>query len=185
MGCNKIYGEILPMKKFLASLLLSITSCSYGTTSSTEINSFVKRFSNGYPKQHNLTFDGVGLSIPNNNLRLIDLSFVQNKPANIEEARIQLVRLIQKTIEAVNEDKNLRPLMTIYPFTENEVELRISFCEVQGDCFNDPSRNIYFVFNVNGKVVYYTRNSEGRIAKIFEEPYSEAVQKANAIEDQQ
>ncbi len=173
------------MKKFLATLLLSITSCSYGTTSSPEINSFVKRFSNNYPKQQNLIFDGVGLSIPNNNLHLIDLSFVQSKPANIEEARIQIVHLMQKTIEAVNEDKSLRPLMSSYPFTENEIDLSISFRNTQGDYFNNPSKNVNFVIAVKGKVAYYTRNLEGRLAEAYEESDTEALQKVNAEEKQQ
>lgn len=165
------------MKKTLASIVLFMTSCSYGSTSSSEVNSFVRNFNKSFPKQHNLTFGGVGLSYPDEKLLKIDLTYSACYPADINQARVLIVQLMETTLKQINSDPKLNKVLSSFPFTVNEVIVKISFMDANGDFLNTDSKSLALVSVIKGKVYFSVNDNPYTFTDVLVEPYAEAYEK--------
>lgn len=101
-------------------------------------------------------------------VKKLTLSFEYHKPVDIDSGRELLVSSVQAFIDAVNEEKLIRPYLSNYPFTAQNVHIEVFLREVNGLCFISARQ---------GAMQYDIRNTNGRLETIYRETYEEAVQK--------
>jgi hypothetical protein len=106
-----------------------------------------------------------------NDVQELSLSFNSTgRMLGINESRVLLLECTRDCIEVVNNDKEIRPFLNHYPFTENGLSIGISFYD---DYTNRVSPEyIARVSLING-VIYYSSYRE-QLDREFSETYGEA-----------
>lgn len=166
------------MKKIITAIFLALTSCSYGTTSSSEVNTFVRNFNKKLPQKHNLRFGGVGVSYPDDKLLEIDLSYTGCFSADIDKARQLVVELMEAARTQINEDRSMKQIIDPSPFPTEQITLSIGFIDKNGGSLLRQESGSLAVSNVvRGIVRYKIKQDEYSFKEIYKEPYSEAYEK--------
>lgn len=106
-----------------------------------------------------------------NKIHFLGLHFASYKSIDQNTGRKMMLQLIDSFLERLNSNKRLRPFLCPFPFTENNIELRISF---RNDClypYPQPDTIQYMVF-MNGTTTFYGENprSLGTLEILREEP---------------
>lgn len=104
----------------------------------------------------------------------ITLEFVSHQRATIDQACALEVQVIEKFLEAMNRDVNIRPYLREYPFTAPRAKIGISFNKPNGDPYTDGIV-VGYVFQVRGFLFYCKMNQEGQLSDLGEEPYEAAL----------
>lgn len=105
---------------------------------------------------------------------MLSLSFQDFRECNLESARELIVCATKTLVDEVNNNKAIHPYLKNYPFTANNVEIRIWF--YKPDYTDVGNKSIKFTLTEDGKIEYYFGGSEYNINKpSFTETYDEAV----------
>lgn len=130
-------------------------------------------------KKYKMRLCGSGGGMPDGIVNMLALSFDSYRTISIEEARPILVDCINIYMNAVNEDKELKPYLKNAPFTPENIEISIYFNSPRGEEVYDPYLSI--ASTLCGKLIYRTKEK----GKIFGykseviESYEDAVKILN------
>jgi len=124
-------------------------------------------------RKYNLDLIGSGGGIPDY-ITNFNLHYFSTAQVNVSEARRMFVNNVEDLLRLINSNEQLRPYMSNYPFTINNLELRLTFVNK----FNKMQEPPYVanVSLINERVFYYffDQNTNRFIDKDYIEPYSEA-----------
>jgi len=109
-------------------------------------------------------------------VKKLALSFNCYHPLSVDDSRALIVKCVNEYVKSVNDDKEIRPYLHDYPFTEKNIELVIFFYEDNQFTKIEPGQ-VSNVSTINGKVFYKTRSAEDQYKRetLHEESYAEAV----------
>lgn len=104
-------------------------------------------------------------------IHFLGLSFTSGAAVNESTARIMLLQLIDSFLDAINRDERLAPFLCPHPFTEDNIEIRVTFTN---DClypYPQPGAIKYMIFS-DGFLTFYEENPRllGTFEKLREEP---------------
>lgn len=114
----------------------------------------------------------------------IGYSFTAYRRASIEEARILLLTVTDRLVDAVNSDTKLRPYLDVYPFTYKHISVAIVF---EGPCGRYCDGSVVHCYNIPDIAVEENRNKlfykskdpyTGIRQNLLSEHYAEAIQRA-------
>lgn len=108
------------------------------------------------------------------NVNNIDVSFVGTKNLSIEDTRILIVKSVEELLKRINENTNIQPYLSHYPFTERGLSLIVSLCKKNGERVDSDFIALAFVA---GAKVYYSfyDHKEHCLKNLYEESYQEAL----------
>lgn len=111
----------------------------------------------------------------------IHLSFSGIKCLSIEESRSLIVECAEKFLKKINNDQQIKPYLSHYPYTVQGLTLMISFYSNNNlQQKRVPYEYVAFVFIDDAFVCYYRYNhTTSEFELLLEEPYSRACELAN------
>ncbi|MBI5346933.1 MAG: hypothetical protein HZB76_07320 [Chlamydiae bacterium] len=114
-------------------------------------------------------------------IRVLSLSFKTYEKFNVDEARELLIYCGEQFLSNINANEKIKPLLHNYPFTGNNIEIRIGFCKDDGHEVDSP----YIAYGgaIEGVVTYYINNQFNRYEEVFEETYDVALKKVKAKQE--
>ncbi len=158
------------MQLILGIFLISCgTPLSLGESQSMKV---MTDFSQNYMKPKGFLLSGIGSAMPDK-IHELDVDYVSSIHVNVEQARKLFIDHSQSFLDKINGDAALRPYLVEYPFTEKNIDFRLSF-ENNLKYYDPPY--IAFVFLVNNKIYYnYYDNQKKKFMDAHEETYQEAL----------
>ena len=174
----------MKIKKLLILGLLFLTSCEMDFDDRDHalymINEINYKISNKTVKDKQLYLIGVGgSSMLGIDMRSLDFYYYRDEELKIEEARKDIVEIVSKYLQEINQKKELRPFLRNYPFTTKNVE--IIFFVMTAKAGNVPDGALHIIEAMNGKISYYIAPFIPQRKPILEETFEEAVQKVQAL----
>jgi len=113
-----------------------------------------------------------------NQITLLHWGFDYRKEIDIPEARELLITVTDRFLQAFNENEHIRPYLATYPFTAENVEVRIFLQNPNGSLLRPGI--LHVVANIEGELDYLIENPETeRLQTILMESYAEAKAKLN------
>ncbi len=108
-------------------------------------------------------------------IEMTHFMFGSYEPKTIEGARNLYLELMEKWLEKVNSNEEVRPHLENYPFTYENVELELAFFEKHPYVFASGDL-VGSLSCINGLIHYSTDNPETDLLLLLhKEPYEEAV----------
>ncbi|HEY4832305.1 MAG TPA: hypothetical protein VIH61_07080 [Waddliaceae bacterium] len=165
------------MKIILISILLLRTLVSCQTLCKQEVllHQTIHSHAKIQKKIYGLALIGSGGSIPDHQVKEFIVHYVANRPMSLDEARNLYVHSVEGLLNLINSNDELKPYLDNYPFTVNNLDLKISYWDPNADGFDPPS--VALVFLVRGNICYaYYDNQSARFTYEMDirEPYLEA-----------
>lgn len=110
-----------------------------------------------------------------NKINKFRLEFDMFAHPSMPEARLLIMSVLDGFLNAINADRKLYPHLAKFPFTPNEVDIRIEFRSTECDKFYPFPGNIAYVMAYDGRIVYNTLNSYNYFIERYSvESYDEA-----------
>jgi hypothetical protein len=165
------------MKNIVISifLLLVLGSCQTFCKQEVLLHEIIGVHAKSQKKKYNIQAIGSGGSIPDYYVKEFIVHYACNRPMTIEEARHLYVHSVEELLYLINSNEKFRPYMDHYPFTVKNLDLKISFWDVNSRNFDPPS--VAFVFFSRDHICYtfYDNQKHKYIDELkVREPYSEA-----------
>lgn len=108
-------------------------------------------------------------------IEMLALSFLYNKPINIDEGRKLLLTVIDKFMVAINNDKRIRQYLKNYPFLPKNVQVRIFINSTDGA--KPPLEQLSVISALDEILRYEIDDIDGKLFKtIHKETYEQALQ---------
>ncbi len=101
--------------------------------------------------EHNLHLIGTGAQMMNE-IEMLGVSFDYFNELDISTGRRLLVHCLQAYLQEINENKEIRKYLKNYPFTVNNIELRIWIKKPDGSQINKEKPS--YLSAINGKLYY-------------------------------
>jgi hypothetical protein len=127
-------------------------------------------------------------------IQKFNLDYDVVKESDVNEARRQLVKGVEKFLSMINQRERIIPLLVEFPFTNQRLKFGLSFSKPDGG-FVEPN-HIAYALLLNG-TISYSITTPKRLEHVHEESYEEALQivknelnqndkssNANALKDQ-
>ncbi len=111
---------------------------------------------------------------------MLALSFIYDKPIDIDGGRVLLVHAVEEFLSQINKDERIRPYLGCYPFAPKNVEIRIFLRNP--DHSTIESGKLSFLAAMHGGCQY---ESAGRLpadCMIHKESFAEAHWKVHSLE---
>lgn len=109
----------------------------------------------------------------------INLSFNSIQSLNIAESRILIINCTEELLKRINADKDIKPYLSHYPFTETGTDLSISFYQENRERVS--AKFVAMVFTANGNIYYSSYNhNKKKLIDLHEESYQEALKIVNS-----
>ena len=126
-------------------------------------------------KKYQLDPAGSGGSMMHD-VEMLALSFNCYRPLSIDESRRLVVGCVNEYLNSVNENKEIRPYLHNFPFTEENLEIVIFFYENNNFKDVQPGQ-VSCASTVKGKIFYHTKDSqdEYKLETLHQETYEEAL----------
>ncbi len=139
------------------------------------VNSIINQHGKEEAKEYNLRLVGAGSAIPDNVHGFI-LDYNSEQKLTIPEARKLYIQGTEKLLNMINNSEELRPFMHEYPFTEKNIDYKLSFHN-KDRSFVEPPYVAYVFLSKNNVVYVFHDNKKGKFIDEmdFSEPYLEAV----------
>jgi hypothetical protein len=108
-----------------------------------------------------------------NQIKMLGLSLHYYEPVDIEKARELLIYSTELFLDVINNNNDIRFYLQSYPFTAENVEIRIYLQKTNG---SEPDLgDLTIVEMTNGILEYVIRNKETkRLTTLYEESFREA-----------
>lgn len=109
------------------------------------------------------------------NVKLVSFDFNCPNIVDKDEARLLLITIVEFFLERINENEEIRPYLSNYPFEIKNVIIILSFMTKNGDQIFDPF--IATAICMQGKILYATNDPNNSLARKnkFIETYEEAL----------
>jgi len=95
-------------------------------------NKIVTEASKEIAQKYDLTFIGDGASMMDD-VKMLALSFNCDQPRNIDDTRKLTVNCMKMFLGNINKNEAIRPFLHNYPFTEENIQIRIFFTDKHGN----------------------------------------------------
>ena len=152
---------------------VSFLFCCYSFNASSDYekiaDSITEKTAKELKVQKNLCLVGTGGQMMHD-IQMMAMSFFYYQEVDLKTARELIVYAIDKYLDEINSNKEIRPYLHEYPFTVKNVEIRIWV--YNPDRSELPLEKIYCITSLNGKLRYYVRSNPHQA--IYEETYEEA-----------
>lgn len=154
----------------LAIVLIVLNSCKSDTDYGKMAQSLIRAHAKEYKKSHGWILDGLGAGGPAD-LETLFLSYETDQQVDISEARKLYVDCMESVLARLNSDIEIRPLLRDFPATWKNIELDLSFNDL------NAVGKISRLAVINGNLCYWTFEEDhfSQHKVTFEEPYEEAV----------
>lgn len=113
-------------------------------------------------------------------IHFLGLSFVSEKSVDLATGRRMLLQLIDSFLDAINGDSKLTPFLCPNPFTEDNIEIRVTFTNDCQNPYPQPGTIQYMVFS-NGSLTFYEENP--RMLGSYEKLRDESIEFSRAAEN--
>lgn len=111
-------------------------------------------------------------------VKMLELAFIYNKPITIEEGRKLLVYAVETFVSMINSDERIRPYLYSYPFEPKNVEVTIVIKNT--NCSSVPPGKFCLVTQIKGDVTYYADGNKYDPLKVLhKETFTEAQNTVN------
>lgn len=164
--------------KYIISIVLSLCliSCSTEINYETLADKVTDKTAFKLKKEKGLHLFGIGGQMMGD-IQLMSMSFQFFQELTLQEARKLLVSTIQEYLSEINSDKELRPYLHSYPFTEKNITIKI-FIQNRKENTN-ALESIDYISSINGILTYYLPdNPHDHSDRILcRESYEEALKK--------
>ncbi|HEY4831659.1 MAG TPA: hypothetical protein VIH61_03765 [Waddliaceae bacterium] len=124
-------------------------------------------------RKYNFDLIGSGGGIPDY-VTNFSLHYVSTNQVDMLKTRKMFVNNVEDLLQLINSNEQIRPYLSNYPFTINNLEFRISFQDRFGKRQEPPY--VALVSLINERIFYsfYDLSTRQFIGKDYSEPYSEA-----------
>ncbi len=169
------------MKKlYVIALIIFLTGCNFPpfekiSNKEACINAAEKKAANQIATQLGLSLIGTGAQAMNE-IKMLGLYFVCYHQVTVDEARVLIASAMNIYLSIINEDPEIRPYLSKYPFEPKNMEISISIFQPDG---SEPfAGEITFAQAERGKVSYQISESgDSRTKTICTESFEESVKK--------
>jgi hypothetical protein len=166
------------MKNIVISifLLLVLGSCQTFCKQEVLLHEIIGVHAKSQKKKYNIQAIGSGGSIPDHYVKRFIVHYECNRPMTIEEARHLYVHSVEELLYLINSNEKFRPYMDNYPFTVKNLDLTISYWDVNSRNFDPPSVAMVFFSRGNSILYAFYDNQSDKFTYEMDvrEPYSEA-----------
>jgi hypothetical protein len=115
----------------------------------TEFNTVKSAYLKEMAKTAKLHVNGSGGCL-SEKITLVAFSFRSNAKCDVDTSRQLLVYSVNTLLEKINENEKLRPFLSQYPFTHENVEISISFFDKKNTYY--PQEYVSIVLNTKNKI---------------------------------
>lgn len=113
-----------------------------------------------------------------NQIKMLGLSLHYYEPIDIEQARELLVYSTTLFLKMINDNEQIRPYLQNYPFTSENIQIRIYLQMPDGS--EPETGKLTIAEMLEGNLEYVVRNCEtNRLTMLYEETFDEAGAKLN------
>ena len=112
-----------------------------------------------------------------NDIQMMAMSFDLYHEMSLEEARELIIFSVEKYLQDINENKEIKPFLHDDPFTAKNVEIRIWIWNSNKSTLS--SKGICYLSVLKGKVSYYSNESDPD-TPMHRETYDEAIDIVNS-----
>jgi len=142
------------------------------------LKSIVKEFIYDMHQEHGFYLESIGYD-QFHDLEEVSIAFALRKRCSVFEARKLYVSAMEELLSRINADREIRPLLHVYPFTPSQVEMDLVFYE--GEKFS--KEGVAFMFLKQNCIFYEARSGDfGPFSTLNEETYQEALEIVNSEE---
>lgn len=134
-------------------------------------NNAIAQVAKDLEKRYNLKSAGFGGAI-HEEVEELALSFNCYRTLSIDEYRKLLIQCAEYFLDQINSNENLKPYLKNYPFNTQNIHLCIFVRSEEKKRFDVGELSCLAV--LNGKIVYYYRDSEYTVDSSKREDYEEA-----------
>jgi hypothetical protein len=122
-------------------------------------------------ERYGLNVIGIGGGMMDD-IKKMNLSLQSRKPLSINEGRDFIVMCIDTYLDQINSNKKVRPFLNAYPFTIENIEIKIFIDREEGE--NLAIGRLAVVSTHGRKIKYKVVESEFRNEEVLSETYEEA-----------
>ncbi len=153
------------MKYIFIIHLLYLTSCNpYNPPHSNIVNNFTNNYLN---EQKMLGFKTARTGeVSNGDIQILKFGFTSEKCISNKDLRKLIVFKTEELVNAINSDKNMRPYLHNYPFTNKNVHLFFVF--ENNKMYSEGYPSITIAYSLDGFIFYYVSISETERAAYYE-----------------
>ncbi|WP_044882038.1 hypothetical protein [Neochlamydia sp. EPS4] len=173
---NKIQVSICIILMFILSgCVLSLLDSYEEPEQAKFVGDILNNVSKKLQKKYTMRTIGTGIGMPDGVVTMLALSFEKTGPLTQEEGRAIIVGCVEEMIQTVNKNEKIRPYLENYPFTSNNVEIRLFLKTKEGNKIYEPDYGV--ISEIDGSVNYKYKSSENpkKYSKIEEEKFEEAL----------
>jgi hypothetical protein len=151
---------------FLSCLLMSLSFPFFVSKKEKYADQVLKKASQKIHEQYGLIPIGSGGSM-RKNISMLSLSFQLHKKITLAEARKILLDACQVFLTEINKNPSIHPYLSTYPFSENNLEVRIFFYDENTSCPHSPY--ICTASAIKGTIFYRTKQNPDLLQETFVE----------------
>jgi hypothetical protein len=161
----------------LMGLGIAVAACGWAVPADgphcREADRLMRQFAHRVYEEKGLLLTGFGGEM-SHEVRTLGVSFCSREPLDVSQARDLYLSLVQDFVNAINQDRDIRPFLAEYPVSAKQVEILLSLQDDQGRMRRDGS--ICMIINVPeiNRVLYH-RFAENRVIKANDEQLDEAL----------
>jgi hypothetical protein len=153
------------------------SSCTYSQFKEPEYvkisNCIVLQYSQELADQKKIFLDGSGGAMMDD-IQRVTVSYISNAELSLEQARTLYINVMQEYLERYNANEKIRPYLHNFPFTAENIDLKLSFEKESGQ--RQCSGDVAFVFMVNNVIYYDSYNNEkSTFYSLHKEAYADAL----------
>ncbi len=130
------------------------------------LNNVVNKFEKEIEKEFKVKCCKFGASMPKD-IEKITIGFEKPKKGTIEEARVLAVGIMQRFLDKINQDEDVRPYLREHPFTRDRVLLTLSFTD----------EDICYVTFIRDELEYLKSGEKWTFITALSETLEEALKK--------
>lgn len=120
-----------------------------GQIQSNNLNSQIATY---FKEKYDMQLTGIGLSAPKGIILKLEITFDLKRNLKKEESRKLILECIEKYLDTINENKEIRNSLSCYPFNEKNIQISIFLIEQNGESYRFPEIGIVELYK--GNIVY-------------------------------
>ncbi|MCH9632474.1 MAG: hypothetical protein S4CHLAM6_08100 [Chlamydiae bacterium] len=157
-------------KLFTAAVFLGLLS--YGTIGavSNEISRVIKSFSDQVDRDEGLSYT-TSVELGKDKIKEVNLFYSSKSSVNIDDARLLIVKITDRFLDDVNNNKYLKGDLATYPFTSEKLDITVFFRGRDGKYAKSP--DVAQVSMHKGVVTFY-KFAQGSFQIIHQENFQRA-----------
>lgn len=142
---------------YIFTSLILCSSCAKQPDSGDAGAKFIKTFATVAKEDYRLSLLGQGGAF-RGSISKFSFRFISNELLDQDQARRMYLQIMDRIVDMINADENLRPYLSHYPFSHNDIDLKISFYQDVSLGLKVAPPYIAFVTSSDNLLFFWTRN---------------------------